>query len=183
MDWLISIALGVGLAAATGFRVFLPLFVVSLLAHLGLAGFAVNEDFAWLGSLPAVIAFGAATLVEVLAYAFPFVDNLLDTLAVPLAAAAGTLIALGTMVDLPPLVLWSVALIAGGGMAGAIKGGAAATRLASSVKTAGMGNPIVAVLETGMSVLLTVIALVLPLLALVIVATLAWQLVRWVRRL
>ncbi|HPJ51618.1 MAG: DUF4126 domain-containing protein [Flavobacteriales bacterium] len=183
MDWLISIALGVGLAAATGFRVFLPLFVVSLLAHLGLGGFAVNEDFAWLGSLPAVIAFGAATLVEVLAYAFPFVDNLLDTLAVPLAAAAGTLIALGTMVDLPPLVLWSVALIAGGGMAGAIKGGAAATRLASSVKTAGMGNPIVAVLETGMSVLLTVIALVLPLLALVIVATLAWQLVRWVRRL
>ena len=93
------------------------------------------------------------------------------------------MIALGTMVDLPPLVLWSVALIAGGGMAGAVKGGAAATRLASSVKTAGIGNPMVAAVETGLSLLLTALALVLPLLALVIALTLAWQLVRWVRRL
>lgn len=104
MDIVISVLLGVGLAAACGFRVFLPLFIVSLFSHYNVGGLGVNETFEWLGSMPSMITFGAASLVELFAYYIPYVDNLLDTLAIPLASIAGTLISMSTMIELEPLV-------------------------------------------------------------------------------
>ena len=50
---LLSIALGIGLAASTGFRIFLPLFGLSLAAYFGL--WPVNENFQWLASTPALV--------------------------------------------------------------------------------------------------------------------------------
>lgn len=175
----VSIALGIGLAAACGFRVFLPLFVMSLLTHFNVGGVGAEAHFAWIGTLPSVIAFGVATLVEIFAYFIPFIDHLLDVVAVPLATVAGTLVAASSMMDLPPLLQWSVALIAGGGMAGLIKGAAAGTRIASTTSTAGFGNPLVALVETIGSLVLTLLSWFLPVLAIVVVGTLAW----WVYRL
>ena len=69
-ETLLGIAVGIGLSAACGFRVFLPLLVMnlapSLTGHLHL-----SPGFEWIGSHYASIAFGTATLVEVLAYTFP----------------------------------------------------------------------------------------------------------------
>jgi hypothetical protein len=169
MDWIISVVLGIGLAAACGFRVFVPLFIVSLFSHFDIGGLGVNESFEWLGSMPAVLTFGAASLVELFAYYIPYVDNLLDTLAIPLAAVAGTMISLSTMVELDPLIQWSIALIAGGGLAGLVKGTSAATRLVSTTTTGGLGNPVVSTAETGASVFMTVLAWFIPLLALLFI--------------
>ena len=115
-DVAVSIALGVGLAAATGFRVFLPLLVASVAAYTG--HLQLNDNFAWLGSLPAVMMLSVAALVEVLAYYIPAVDNLLDTITTPAALIAGTLVAAATITNLPPVVKWATAIIAGGGIAG-----------------------------------------------------------------
>src|SRR5580698_4468871 len=115
-DAAVSVALGIALAAATGFRVFLPLLVVSATAYLG--HLQLSEHFAWLGSLPALTMLAVAAVAEVLAYYIPAVDNLLDAITTPTALVAGTLVAAATMTNLPPLVKWATAVIAGGGAAG-----------------------------------------------------------------
>lgn len=178
-DTLLSVALGIGLAAACGLRVFLPLFVSSVLAHFDLGGFGLREGFGWLAEWPAMIALGTATLAELLAYYIPFLDHALDVVAVPLSAAAGTLAAISTMADLPPMLSWGLALIAGGGLAGLISTGTAATRVASTTTTAGLGNPVIVTAETGGAAALSLLAWSFPVLALLAVGVLLWLVVRW----
>ncbi len=182
IDLILSIALGIGLAAACGFRIFLPLFVVSLLTHFGVGDTVLSENFNWIGSTPALITFGVATLLEIFAYYIPFVDNLLDTVAIPLAATAGTLIMLSTMMELAPLVKWSIALIAGGGIAGVIKGTGATTRAVSSATTAGVANPIVSTAETGAALVVTLLAWFLPVLAVITALGFVFLVFRWIKR-
>src|SRR5688572_14459296 len=101
----VSIALGIGLAAAVGFRVFIPLLVASIAAYTG--HLRLDENFAWLGSLTAMTMLGIAALVEVLAYYIPAVDNVLDTIMGPLALIAGTVVSAAVITDMPPLIKWS----------------------------------------------------------------------------
>src|SRR5437868_11606741 len=119
-DFAVSIALGVGLASAVGFRVFLPLLITSIAAYGGYI--PISDGFAWLASPAAVIMLGVAALAEILAFYIPGVDNLLDTIATPTALIAGTLVSAAVMADLPPLVKWTAAVIAGGGAAGITQG-------------------------------------------------------------
>jgi len=159
-----SIAIGMGLAAACGFRVFLPLFVISLASRLGYLGLA--GTFEWMDSWPALIAFGSATLLELVAYYIPFVDNLLDTVATPAAILAGALAMMSQVGDQNPLLAYSIAAVAGAGAAGAVQGITTITRQVSSLATAGFGNPIVATAEAGLSLLMSLLAIFVPLVAL-----------------
>jgi hypothetical protein len=115
-DIVVSIALGVGLAAAVGFRVFLPLLVMSAAAYTG--HLSLSDSFAWLATPTALAMLSVAALAEILAYYVPGVDNLLDAIAAPATVVAGTLAAAAVMTDLPPIVKWTTAVIAGGGVAG-----------------------------------------------------------------
>lgn len=180
--YILPILLGISLAAACGLRVFLPLFITSLLTYFDVGGVGLRDGFGWMGEWPALIAFGVATVLELLAYSVPFLDHLLDTIAVPLATVAGTLVAASTFVDLPPLFTWSLALIAGGGVAGLISAGTATTRVASTTATAGLGNPLLALAETVGSLLLSVLAWFLPVVAAVLVITVLWVVRRLWRR-
>src|SRR5690606_25526534 len=148
-ETIISICLGIGLAASVGFRVFLPLFVFSLASYFEV--WELNASWLWIGSLTAVITFAVATLIEILAYYIPFVDNLLDTIAIPLATIAGTAVMVSTVADLNPVISWALAIIAGGGTAAAIKSTATASRATSTISTAGFGNPLISTVETGAS--------------------------------
>jgi len=153
-ETILSIFLGVGLAASVGFRVFLPLFALSLASYFGV--WDLNDNWEWIGSLAAVLTLGIATVVEIFAYFIPWLDNLLDSIAVPLAAIAGTAVMVSTVANLDPVVTWSLAIIAGGGTATAIKGAGATGRLASTATTGGLANPVVATLETGTAAVVTV---------------------------
>ena len=164
---ILSVFLGIGLAASAGFRVFLPLFALSLAAHFQVI--PLNESWIWVGSFPALITLGIAMIAEIFAYYIPFVDNLLDTIATPLAAIAGTAAMASTLVDLDPLITWGLAIIAGGGTATAMQGMTSVTRLASSVKTGGLGNPVVSTAETGTAITLSALSIFVPILALIIV--------------
>ena len=167
VETIISVFLGIGLSASVGFRVFMPLFALSLAAYFDV--WELNESWQWIGSTAAIITLGVATLVEICAYFIPYVDNLLDTVAVPLAALAGTAVMLSTVADLSPVVTWALAIIAGGGTAGAVAGSSSTTRLASTATTGGLANPIVATLETGTSVVMSVVSIFMPILAIVLV--------------
>ncbi len=175
MNEMMAIFAGVGLAAACGFRVFLPLFVASLAANTGmevdfLGSFnleAVLGEHHWLGSTPVTIMLGVATAVEVASYYVPWIDNALDTIATPLAVGAGTLIT-GTL--LPEFMgdgsfKWATAMIAGGGTAGVVQGASVIARGTSSATTGGVGNPAVSTAELGGSVLTASLAVLVPVLA------------------
>ena len=178
LEGLISVAIGLGLAAACGFRVFTPLLIAGIAAHWGrlpLAG-----GFEWLGPTPAHLAFGTATLLEVGAYYIPWLDHALDLLATPAAVLAGMIAAASVMTDLPPLLKWTVTIIGGGGAAGAIQAATVLLRLKSTALTGGLGNPVVATLELIGSVVTAFLAIVLPLLALLV--ALGVTLAAWRRR-
>jgi hypothetical protein len=181
LDLALSIALGVGLAAATGFRVFLPMLVVSAAAYTG--HLPLSENFAWLGTPGALMMLGVAALVEILAYYIPGVDNLLDVLATPAAVVAGTLVSAAVITDLPPMLKWTTAIIAGGGVAGLTQGVTALLRAKSTVLTAGVGNPVIATAELGGSLLVSLLALAAPLLALLVVIVFLWLAMRLIRRI
>ncbi|MBO6880068.1 DUF4126 domain-containing protein [Winogradskyella sp.] len=167
IETILSICLGIGLAASVGFRVFLPLFALSSAAYFNV--WELNESWSWIGGTTAVITFGIATLVEILAYYIPLVDNVLDAIAIPLATIAGTAVMVSTVADLSPVITWALAIIAGGGTAAAIKSSAGATRLGSTVSTAGIGNPVVSTVETGTSIIMSIVSIFLPVLAIILV--------------
>ena len=167
---IISFCLGIGLAASAGFRIFLPLFVTSIAVHFGADIFNLSESFAWVGSPLAMITLGIATFVEILAYYIPWIDNILDTIAVPLAGIAGTLLMALSLGDVNSEVIqWGLAIIAGGGTAAAVKGSSAGTRLASTATTGGAGNFVVSTTETAASGILGITSLFLPVIAFILV--------------
>lgn len=180
-DLALSVALGIGLAAATGFRIFLPMLVTSIAANTGHLPLA--ESFAWLGTPTALIVLGVAALAEILAYYLPGVDNLLDTLATPAALVAGTVISAAVITDLPPMVKWATAIIAGGGVAGLMQSTTALLRAKSTIFTAGIGNPVIATTELGSSLFVTLLALAAPFAALLLVVLFLWLALRFLLRL
>jgi hypothetical protein len=145
-DSALAIVLGIALAAATGFRVFLPMLIVSVAAYTG--HLSLDNSFAWLGTPAALTMLSVAAVAEILAYYIPVVDNLLDTLATPAAFIAGTVVSAAVMTDVPPMVKWTAAVIAGGGIAGLTQGATAALRAHSTVLTGGLGNPIIVTVES-----------------------------------
>lgn len=166
LPYLISAFIGIGLAAATGFRVFLPMFAVSLATYMG--WIPMNENFHWLAGLPTLITTGIATVVEILAYYIPYVDHLLDTMSVPLATIAGSVMFASQFADIGTFPQWALALIAGGGTAAAISSGFAGTRAASTATTGGLGNSVVATTETAGAGIMSFLAMAAPLIAFII---------------
>ena len=180
-DLALSIVLGIALAAATGFRVFLPMLIVSGAAYTG--HLQLDNSFAWLGTSSALTMLGVAALAEVLAYYVPVVDNLLDALVTPAALIAGTLVSAAVMTDVPPMVKWTAAVIAGGGVAGLTQGLTGILRAHSTVLTGGLGNSIIATAELGGAILISFLALVAPAVAIALVMLFLLVAIRLVRRL
>lgn len=188
MEFAFSLCLGIGLSAACGFRVFVPMLgmsVASMAGHLEL-----SSGFEWIGTPPAFICFLAATSLEIVAYYVPWLDNLLDTIATPAAVVAGTITLAATVAPTPmvkemsPLLRWSLAFIAGGSIAGIIQLGTVTLRGTSTLTTAGLGNFMVSTLELVLSVATTIFAIALPVLCLLVVVPIAGLLLRrrFVRR-
>jgi len=179
-ETILAIALGLGLAAACGFRVFVPLFALSLAGASGHV--ALAESWTWVGSTPAVICFGVATILEIGAFYFPLVDNLLDTVATPAAVVAGAVATASCVTDLSPLMRWAVAIIAGGGAAGVVQVVTVKARLATAALTGGTLNPVVSTLENGSAIFLSVLGVLVPVVALGLAVTMVFFIWRWSRR-
>lgn len=173
METLLSMCVGIGLSAACGFRVFVPLFVMSLASRAG--HLALSPGFEWIGTSPALLAFAIATCLEIAGYYLPWVDNVLDTIATPAAIVAGIMVTASAVSGMAPFLKWALAVIAGGGAAATVHVATGMTRGASSLTTGGLGNPLIATLEVGAAMILSLLAIVLPVLAgLVVLGILAF---------
>lgn len=181
MEHIIPLCLGLGLAASCGFRIFVPMLGLSIAVmtgHLHLA-----SGFEWIGTVPALVCFSVATVVEVAAFYVPWIDNALDTIAIPAAIVAGTILTASVVTDMSPLMKWSLAIVAGGGLAGLIQAGTALLRGTSTATTGGSGNFVVATLELGGSLLGTLLAILAPLFAAgLALAAVAYVILRLVNR-
>jgi Domain of unknown function (DUF4126) len=142
-----------------------------------------DEHFAWLATSSALITLSVAALLEMLAYYVPAVDNLLDTLATPASLVAGTVISAAVMTDVPPMVKWTAAVIAGGGVAGLTQAGTAMLRAKSTIFTGGVGNVVISTAELGGALLISLLALAAPLAALGVVILFLWFAMRLIRQL
>ena len=180
MEVFSGLLMGLGLSAACGFRVFVPLLVLSIAALSGHAH--LGSGFAWIGTYPALIAFAAATLLEVAGYYIPVVDNFLDSVTTPAAIIAGTIVTASFAFDLSPLLKWSLAIIGGGGLAGAVQAATVATRAVSTGGTGGLANPLVSTTELGASVVTSILSVLFPILAVLVIGTALFLVVRWVVR-
>lgn len=177
MQTIAAICAGIALAAACGFRVFLPLLAASLAVHFNYL--QPSPSMAWVGSTPAILILAIATIAEIAAYYIPWIDNALDTIASPAAVVAGTFVAATAFGDIHPAFKWAAALIAGGGVAAGIQTTTVATRAASTATTGGITNHIVATLELIGAILLAVLAILLPIMAIGLLLILATLIVRW----
>jgi len=181
VELLLGISAGLALSTAAGLRVFVPLLITSAAARLGFL--TLTPGMSWLGSDAALIAFATAAAVEIAAYYVPWLDHLVDMVAGPAAVTAGIIEMAAVTPELPPLVRWTIAVLAGGGVAGLAQLGTTLLRLKSSALTAGLGNPVVATTELIGAVALAVLALLAPILAaVVVVALFAWITRRAMRR-
>ncbi len=175
-----AVALGFALAAAVGLRIFVPLLVVSAAAYTGHV--ELSGSLAWLGSPAALIVLGVATLLEIVAYKVPWLDNLLDVAGAPVAVLAGTLMMASALEGADPLLRWTMAAVAGGGTAGTVHGSLAVLRKLSSLTTGGLANPLISMAEGVGSLALSVVALLLPIAALVAAALTLALVVAMIRR-
>lgn len=178
MESLIGVLIGIGLSAASGLRVFVPLLGLSIAGHYGLV--PLGDSFLWLASWQAMLAFGVASLLEIGAYYIPWLDHALDALLAPAAAVAGTLMMASTLGDTSPLLKWSFALIAGGGVSTTVHFGMSALRAAVSLPTGGLANPAVSSGESIGAVIMTLLALLLAPVAFLVVL---WMLYKIGKRL
>src|SRR5512138_3110533 len=103
MDAFLSIALGIALAAATGFRVFVPLLAAGLAARAG--WIPLTDTFAWLATTPALLMLGTAAVLETFAYFIPGVDHVLDVLASPVAVVAGVVASASVSTHISPTLM------------------------------------------------------------------------------
>lgn len=176
MSELFGVFIGIGLSATCGFRVFVPLLGMSIAYHADALSF--SSGFEWIGSWPATIAFAIAMVIEIAGYYIPWVDNLLDTIATPAAIVAGIIATASMIGDVSPFLRWSLAIIAGGGIAGIIQGSSVLVRGASTATTAGLANPAVSTVELVASILGTLISIILPTIAFILVVLLLTYIAR-----
>ncbi|MBN2653515.1 MAG: DUF4126 domain-containing protein [Nitrospirae bacterium] len=184
MDTFLSICLGIGLAAATGFRIFIPLLALSIASIYGFI--PLSENFQWIGTYPALIVFATASIVEIGAYYIPWFDHIIDFITAPAALIAGAVVMASSITEINPLLKWTLAIIAGSGTAAIFHGATSIMRGASTATTGGLANPLFATTELGAASILSLLAIALPLIAgiiiLLLVAASAKKIIKRLRR-
>ncbi|TXH60454.1 MAG: DUF4126 domain-containing protein [Bacteroidia bacterium] len=177
----IALLLGIGLSASSGFRVFIPLLVASVASYFDVLH--LGQGFDWLGSVPSMIVFGVAAVVEVIAYYIPVVDNFLDTIATPLAIGAGALLTTAVLPIDENLSRWAMGIIIGGGSAASIQTGTSLLRLFSTKATLTTANPIVSTTENVSATTSSILALFFPVLIgiifLIIIGYVLFRMAKW----
>ncbi|MGM0689344.1 MAG: DUF4126 domain-containing protein [Bacillota bacterium] len=181
MEYILSLLIGISLSATSGFRVFVPLLILSIAS---LAGWVeLSPAFAWIGSYPALAALAVATALELGAYFFPFIDNLLGAASVPVSMVAGILITASVIVDLHPMLTWTLAIVTGGGAA---LGGSALSNLlhaGSTATTGGTANPALSLVETVFSFFIAILAVLVPVFAFLLLALIVFIVIKRIGRM
>lgn len=167
MDWVDwttivpSLAMGIGLAACAGIRAWLPLLMVGGLARWGII--ELGPSFQFIAGNRALILFGVATVIEILADKVPAVDHALDSLSTVLRPAAGSLLAASVLWQVSdPLTALALGVAVGAPTSLVPHAAKSLLRAASTTFTGGLANPFISILEDLMTVALFVLTVLVP---------------------
>ena len=181
MEIALSLLIGIGLSATSGFRVFVPLLIMSIASLSG--HLELSSGFEWIGSYPSLAILLAATIIEILAYFIPYLDNLLSVISSPISIIAGIIITASVVTGMSPLLTWTMAIIAGGGFSLAGKVTSNVIHTGSTTMTGGSVNPAVSFLETVITTVIAVLSVLFPLLVILFVGLLGYILVKVMKRI
>ena len=177
---LLSLSLGLGLAAACGFRVFIPPLMMGVGSRLDL--YKLEGSFVWVDDTWAIAIFAVATLLEIGGYFIPWIDNLLDAVATPAAIIGGIFVTSASLEgELDPSAQWTLSVIAGGSVSGVIQLGTVATRAISTGTTGGLANPIISLLEAVASIMCILISLFLVAIIPIVIIFLIWKSIGYIQ--
>lgn len=178
---ILSLSLGLGLAAACGFRVFIPPLMMGVASRFDL--YELEGSFTWVGETWAIAIFGIATILEIGGYFIPWIDNLLDAVATPAAILGGIFVTSASLEgEMDPSVQWMLSIIAGGGVSGVIQLGTVATRAISTGTTGGLANPLISLLEAVASVICIILSLFLVVIIPFVIIFLIWKAIEYIRK-
>jgi hypothetical protein len=181
ITWVPGLLLGVALSSGSGFRVFVPLLVSNLAAKFGLV--TVSDNFGWMMSNTTTVVLVVACVIEIASYYFAFVDNLLDSIALPASVVAGTLLTTQFLKIDDPTLQWGLGLLAGGGVAGTIQAGTSFMRLVSSKFTGGVGNSFFSTFENIVSIVISLMSLWIPIfMGILAIILVIWMLIKLVSK-
>jgi len=181
LEIILSLSLGLGLAAACGFRIFIPPLMMGLGSRFDL--YELEGSFIWVGEDWAIAVFAIATLLEIGGYYVPWIDNLLDTVATPAAVIGGIFVTSASLEgDVDPSIQWILATIAGGSTAGVIQLGTVATRAVSTGVTGGLANPVVSTLEALASVICILLSFFLAIVIPFVLIFLIWKAIEYITK-
>ena len=155
-----SLMLGIALSASSGLRIFVPLLISNLFAKFGIL--SLSENFLWMADSTTTIVFSIASLIEIASYYIPFIDNILDTIALPVSVVAGTVLTTQFLKIEDPVFRYGLGILAGGGAAATIQTGTSILRLGSSKLTAGFGNTFFSTFENIASLVFSLLAIWIP---------------------
>ncbi|MFF0494522.1 DUF4126 domain-containing protein [Nocardia sp. NPDC004068] len=174
-----------GLSGAAGLNAWLPLLVVGGADRLGWID--LGDSYSWLSSTPALLGLAVLFVLDLIGDKIPALDSAVHAVGTLIAPTSGAILfAADTSLEshLPP----TVAVVLGALTAGSVHVGRTVARPFVTATTAGAGNPVVSTAEDGTSLVLTVLALAVPILAfvavlilLIVVWWLALRARRWVR--
>lgn len=178
---LAAVAAGIVLAASSGLRAFLPLLGVGLAGRFG--HWPLASSVQWLGSDPALIVFGVATLLEIVADKVPIVDHGLDVIHTVIGPVAAVLVSVSAWSQLSPQHALLLSIITGVPLAAGVHAVSAGLRLTSTGATGGLANPLLSIGEDTVTGISVILAFVAPIIALIILTvSVIWLVRRWRRR-
>ncbi|MGZ3714699.1 MAG: DUF4126 domain-containing protein [Ktedonobacterales bacterium] len=169
-----------GLSSTAGIRAYLPLVALGIASDTGLV--QLQDSFKDLGS-PAVLLILAILVVgEFIVDKIPVIDHISDLVHTVIRPISGAVIMAGTANPISQNHPWIAALI-GAVLAFAFHGAKAATRPAVSATTAGIGNPIVSIIEDVAAVLVSLLLLFAPIIGFILILLIAVTFMRFVSRI
>lgn len=182
--WVLPALLGLGLASATGLRTFLPLLMLALAARFEMFGVRLIDQMDWLVSWPAIAALGTATVAEFAGDKVPAIDHALNAIGYVTRPVAGAVAAGSVFWGVDPAAAAIAGIIVGAPAALAFNAAQTGVRVGSTATTAGLGNPIVSLIEDFLAFLTVIVAFLAPILipiVMVVFAVLVFRLARSIR--
>lgn len=160
---------GLGLSGAAGLNAWLPAFAGALLTRWGVV--ELGEPFDELSKTPALVVLGVLTAADFVGDKIPAVDHVLHSIGAVIAPISGAVLFKGetdaTLV---------VSLLAGGSTAEAVHAVRSAVRPLSTVTTAGIGNPVLSLLEDlGSAPFVVPVLAVLAVVAMLVLGLILWR--------
>ncbi len=180
MDALFGVFSAFGLSSAAGLNAYIPLLAVGLLGRLEYL--TLQNPYSVLTSTPVLAILAGLTLIDFIADKVPAVDHVTHVIGGLVHPIAGAIV-FASQNNLLSDVHPAISLAAGFVMAGGFHATRAAVRPVATATTAGVGNPVLSLLEDVVSLVLSVLAIFAPLIALVLFIALLFVVVRAWQRL